>query len=126
MKFPAKTQSGKGTAKVCKNLRRRSGLEAVGAVSMAAEHFDGDGDGVELIVMLCIGERTNLLEKSVDPGAADKRHLSLLGKVRPAESASEFVGVDANSTKATTKETVFAAKLLKKRLTMKSLFDAVF
>src|SRR3954468_24085104 len=93
---------------------------------MAAEHFDGDGDGVELIVMLCVGERTDLLEKSVDPRAADEDNLALLGEVRPTESTSEFVGVNTNSTKATTKETVFAAKLLKKCLTMKSLFDAVF
>ena len=60
-------------------------------MAAVSEHFDGDGDGIDLVVVRGVGKRADLFEKVFDPVTADKNDLSLLGSVCPGKRPCELV-----------------------------------
>ena len=62
----------------------------------AVDVLDGDGDGVDLVVVSCVGKRTNFVKKHIQPRAADEDHFSFFGPVRPGQGSCEFVVGDGH------------------------------
>src|SRR5439155_7210719 len=100
--------------------------ETVGAEFLAFEHLDGEGDGVDLVVMGCVGEYADLFEELVYPIASYQDDFSFFGEVGPGEGPCEFVGGDAYSPKCAAEESLFTAELLNEGHSVKGLFQAVF
>jgi len=46
-----------------------------------AEHLDGDRDGVDLVVVAAGWKAADLVDKIIDPRAADEQQLARLGEV---------------------------------------------
>ena len=75
-------------------LHRRSGnefeisyedqLKPESGVLSALEHLDGEGDGVDLVVVGGVGERGDFVEEVRDPWASDEDDFSFFGEVGPA------------------------------------------
>ena len=54
-------------------------LETVGAEFLAFEHLDGEGDGVDLVVVFGVGEYADLFEEIVYPIASYQDDFSFFG-----------------------------------------------
>ena len=51
--------------------------------SWSGEHFDGEANGVDLVVVGAGREGAGFFDKGVDPGAADEIDFAVLGEVGP-------------------------------------------
>ena len=67
------------------NLRshNKDQLKPEGGEFSSLEHLDGEGDGVDLVVVGGVGERGYFVEEVLDPWASDEDDLSFFGEVGP-------------------------------------------
>ncbi len=58
-------------------------LEDVEAAVGGGEHLDGDGDGVDLVVVAAAGKAGYLVDELIDPRAADEEELAFFSQIQP-------------------------------------------
>ncbi len=100
-------------------------LEDVEAAVGGGEHLDGDGDGVDLVVVAAFGKAGDLVDKFIDPRAADEEQLPFFGQIHPGKRTRELVGVDRHEPHRVAAKRNVAAEVLDARLGVCRTFDAV-
>ena len=58
---------------------------------MSGGHGDGEGDGVDLVVVFGVGEGTGFFDEVAEVGAADEEEFSFFGEGGPGEGPGDLV-----------------------------------
>ncbi len=93
--------------------------------ALFAVHLDGDGDGVDLVVVGAMGEAACFVDKVCIPRTADEVDASLFSEGEPAEGAGEFITFNADTAKGASPDMSFAPQVLDDGMAVCREFDAV-
>ena len=92
----------------------------------SVDGLDGDADGVDLIVVSGVGERTHFVKKHIQPRSADEDDLAFFGTVCPRQGSREFVIGDRHQTDRVTGERRLSPKVMDDGLCVNGILDTVF